>query len=397
VSDELATRIRYMCQECGFIWYENPDWPHYDKEELQKECRDCNEPAYAEKVDIQVCSDCGRVIHECDDETFDMDCDTYMRADALCRLLKDGTTPEYLEVEQYSLYDEGAIFAVNPGPKKFGTSPKEAKRLVAQLRESLRKCYGAESDKWDTTFFTAQQCIYERQSEELEKLDKERTRLEDDRWMSYAERAYSNVTTRIMRKAFDIRKPAHRKEARVGIAASDRRLFDVFCNKLDSVDKQITDLEEQRNKLNTYTTIMAEMQIVCPADLKIGTHEVVNTLYALTRICSNPAHAGAHALTVREAFDGKEPADRRETRTVNLGEYAVLTDDEADSAWKASLDSYIDDCLEIPEHVKPFFDRGAWIKKAKEDGRGHSLSCYDGEENTVEAYNGDTLYVYRQN
>ena len=64
------------------------------------------------------------------------------------------------------------------------------------------------------------------------------------------------------------------------------------------------------------------------------------------------------------------------------GEYLVLTEGEADDRWDESLDSYIEDCLEIPEHIRDYFDEDAWKADARTDGRGHSLSPYDGVEYT---------------
>lgn len=70
-------------------------------------------------------------------------------------------------------------------------------------------------------------------------------------------------------------------------------------------------------------------------------------------------------------------------------EYAVGTDDEADAAWNAELDNYIEECIE-PEMEKltlagnlasyVTFDRDAWKRDARFDGRGHALSRYDGDE-----------------
>lgn len=85
-------------------------------------------------------------------------------------------------------------------------------------------------------------------------------------------------------------------------------------------------------------------------------------------------------------------------------EYAVATDEEADIAWNQSLDSYIEECIEpelnfdklgsLGNYVK--FDREMWIRDAKMDGRGHSLSPYDGEENEEKI--GDAwFYIYRTN
>lgn len=85
-------------------------------------------------------------------------------------------------------------------------------------------------------------------------------------------------------------------------------------------------------------------------------------------------------------------------------EYAIGTDEEADSAWNDSLESYINDCIEpelnfdelgsLGNYVK--FDREMWIRDAKMDGRGHSLSPYDGAENEEKI--GETwFYIYRTN
>ena len=79
-------------------------------------------------------------------------------------------------------------------------------------------------------------------------------------------------------------------------------------------------------------------------------------------------------------------------------EYAVGTDSEADEAWEASLDSYLEECVypELPDDIKNYFNDEAWKRDARFDGRGHSLSSYDGNENEVEA-NGETFYIFRIN
>ena len=63
-------------------------------------------------------------------------------------------------------------------------------------------------------------------------------------------------------------------------------------------------------------------------------------------------------------------------------EYAVGTDEEADEAWDQSLDSY--------------FDEEMWKRDAKMDGRGHSLSSYDGNEEEVEV-DGVLYSIFRVN
>lgn len=77
------------------------------------------------------------------------------------------------------------------------------------------------------------------------------------------------------------------------------------------------------------------------------------------------------------------------------GEWLVLTDEEADGEASAYLDSYMDDCLEIPDWIRPYFDAGAWKADVlRADGRGPQLSPYDGEENDV-TIDGVSYFVYR--
>jgi len=80
------------------------------------------------------------------------------------------------------------------------------------------------------------------------------------------------------------------------------------------------------------------------------------------------------------------------------GEYLVLTEVEANDAWEESLDSYLDECVmpELPELAQRYFDRDAWKRDAKHDGRGHSLSGYDGDEHEVKI-DGEWYFIYRTN
>jgi hypothetical protein len=77
-------------------------------------------------------------------------------------------------------------------------------------------------------------------------------------------------------------------------------------------------------------------------------------------------------------------------------EYLVLTDDEAEKKWDEHLDSYIEECLEIPEHVRFYFDEEKWKDDARMDGRGHSLSSYDGYEHEIKI-NETEYFIYRTN
>ena len=77
-------------------------------------------------------------------------------------------------------------------------------------------------------------------------------------------------------------------------------------------------------------------------------------------------------------------------------EYLVITDDEAERLWDEDLDNYIDDCLEIPEAIRPYFDEEKWKNDARTDGRGHSLNRYDGNEIEIKVSNTQ-YFIYRQN
>ena len=79
-------------------------------------------------------------------------------------------------------------------------------------------------------------------------------------------------------------------------------------------------------------------------------------------------------------------------------EYEVLTDDEADARWEDELNNYIDECIlpELPDFAARYFDDEAWKRDARFDGRGHSISRYDGCENEIKV-NDTYYYIYRQN
>lgn len=103
-----------------------------------------------------------------------------------------------------------------------------------------------------------------------------------------------------------------------------------------------------------------------------------------------------YIIALAEEIDA-EPAEIEEERHDCYGltvlsygrqEYAVGTEEEADEAWEQSLDSYIEDCI-TPEIEKIqigslsnyiTFDVESWKRDARMDGRGHSLSSYDGDE-----------------
>jgi len=83
----------------------------------------------------------------------------------------------------------------------------------------------------------------------------------------------------------------------------------------------------------------------------------------------------------------------------NYEEYAVLDEDEADDAWDAALENYLAECvlIELPENLVQYFDTEKWKRDARYDGRGHSLSSYDGVEHEVRTEDGEYFYIYRTN
>lgn len=87
----------------------------------------------------------------------------------------------------------------------------------------------------------------------------------------------------------------------------------------------------------------------------------------------------------------------------NGNEYLVVTYREADELWEESLENYLQECVypELEGNLLQYFDDEAWKSDARYEGRGHSLSTYDGneEEVTVTDKNGysETFYIFRTN
>lgn len=78
--------------------------------------------------------------------------------------------------------------------------------------------------------------------------------------------------------------------------------------------------------------------------------------------------------------------------------YMVCTDSEADEKWEESLDSYLEECIypELSGNLAQYFDDEKWKIDERFDGRGHSLSSYDGNENE-ETVDGVMYFIYRVN
>lgn len=77
-------------------------------------------------------------------------------------------------------------------------------------------------------------------------------------------------------------------------------------------------------------------------------------------------------------------------------EYLVCIDSEADEAWDAYMDAYIDDCVlcDLPENYREYFDSEKFKKDCLYDGRGHSLASYDGNENEIALHTEHSIIVY---
>ena len=88
--------------------------------------------------------------------------------------------------------------------------------------------------------------------------------------------------------------------------------------------------------------------------------------------------------------------DYDNTYSYGREEYIVATDEEADEIEDEYLDNYIEECLDIPDNIRPYFDEEKWKDDARMDGRGHIISTYDGNENE-EKVNGTWYYIYRMN
>lgn len=130
---------------------------------------------------------------------------------------------------------------------------------------------------------------------------------------------------------------------------------------------------------------------------------LIETLAAKHNLCADDlAKYDEKALWLCSAIDANPDDCTTENHdfygftvyTVDGKEYAVGTDSEADDAWNQSLDSYLEECI-YPELkgtvAENYFDDEKWKRDAKFDGRGHSLSSYDGEEIEL----GGDFYAFR--
>lgn len=103
-------------------------------------------------------------------------------------------------------------------------------------------------------------------------------------------------------------------------------------------------------------------------------------------------------LSVKESFDLEISSYDDCKIEYSNKEYLVCTESEAEEKWDEGLDSYIEECILplIAEELQSYFDDVSWKRDAKNDGRGHCLSSYDGRE-YEELVNDETYYIYRTN
>jgi len=193
-------------------------------------------------------------------------------------------------------------------------------------------------------------------------------------------------------------------EAYVWTDKQDRRAN--YKNRATQISQMLLKYEEIQahlKNIHAYNTLVAKLSDNTEASemLKIGIHDVVNTLYFVCpdSLEYNAGRSDDHRLSVIEAWDGKEVIDRRKPYQTNNGEYLVLTNHEADKEREEILDCLLDDPGVVEGSNSKYFDRKAWKRDARQDGRGHIIAGYDSEERVVTLDGPDplTFHVYRIN
>lgn len=113
------------------------------------------------------------------------------------------------------------------------------------------------------------------------------------------------------------------------------------------------------------------------------------------KVLALAAHLKVSPDTISECSHG----DNQYESDAEPGEYLVLTDSEADDAFKQSVESHVDDCVlgQIPEQYRSYFDTDRFVRDVEMgDGRGPTLAAYDGDEQE-EQIDGEWYYIYRVN
>lgn len=117
----------------------------------------------------------------------------------------------------------------------------------------------------------------------------------------------------------------------------------------------------------------------------------------------SPEKARALASFLDLEFDSWDDIQEESSNEFKFGQnkwYLVLDDMEADDAFDNSIDNYIEECVlpEIPKQYQAYFDDDSFKSDCKLDGRGQSLSPYDGEENEgQDPESKEYFFIYRTN
>ena len=141
---------------------------------------------------------------------------------------------------------------------------------------------------------------------------------------------------------------------------------------------------------NIRKTVLEEIKEVLEF-FESGTHTLHNTVYHLLSKDNDD-----YLICYRSAWFDRPIPDQREWNCRNDGEYRVLTDSEADN----SFDDYFEDdelWKQAVESGNTTLSRDDWVEQIKNiEGRGNTLSCYDGVEEYEKVNNVD-YYIYRTN
>lgn len=98
-------------------------------------------------------------------------------------------------------------------------------------------------------------------------------------------------------------------------------------------------------------------------------------------------------LTVEEALNDCDVSED----DIEHGKRAYLVADEGTTEQIARdyVENTIDDVLDIPDNLRPYFDKEKYIDDCMMDGYGHILNSWDGTEDT-ETVDGTTYYIIRR-
>lgn len=246
-------------------------------------------------------------------------------------LREEGNEDLTLEDIEESIYDD-CSFEVNPRSVRYGTSPRELKENAERVRFVLDLILG--------------HCI---KTESLKS---------------------SNITEKFYRVI-----DKHLKSVLFVEDKEKDLLYPILYKNLTGSDTppEVPEGKHDNNRAKVY-------------------QDIVNFIFRLYHD-GDYERDQKYTTACRQAFDGEKVKEYRDLSQTNDGEYLVLTDDEADEKARDYSESYIDDCMDIPDHLEVYFDRERFIEDAISiDGRGHIIASYDGCEHWFDEY-----YIYRIN